>query len=41
MREHGLLAPHRAGRTEAKAHDRTIFAPPRTLDYIVQIPSRI
>jgi hypothetical protein len=24
MGEHGLLAPHRAGRTEAKAHDGTI-----------------
>jgi transposase InsO family protein len=24
MREHGLLAPHRAGRTEVKAHDGTI-----------------
>jgi len=38
MREHGLLAPHRARRTKAKAHDGTIFAPPRTLDRIVQKP---
>jgi hypothetical protein len=25
MRENGLLAPHRVGRTEAKPHDRTII----------------
>jgi len=39
MREHGLLAPHRAGRTKAKSHDGTNFAPPRTLDRIVQKPN--